>query len=138
VAPSKMQRWKTWEWKTRHQMTGVENAGVENVAPSKATSRAQIIIKNPTVIWEEPRRHPSRHRLTTPQSPQWLQWDAPNSPPKLPIPLGNLQPHLIHRSNTSISLPTPLTTRTAGFLNFLLVIESRDFKVCQKIDFVRS
>jgi len=26
----------------------------------------------------------------------------------------------------------------AGFLNFLLVIESRDFKVCQKIDFVRS
>jgi len=26
----------------------------------------------------------------------------------------------------------------AGLLNFLLVIKSRDFKVCQKIDFIRS
>jgi len=54
--------------------------------------------RNPKVIWEEPRRHPSRQR-TTPQSPHWLQCDSPYLPsPKLPLPFDNRNPRLIHPS----------------------------------------
>jgi len=35
---------------------------------------------------------------TTLQSPHWLQWDAPYSPPKLPLPFRRSPPHLIHPS----------------------------------------
>ena len=35
---------------------------------------------------------------TMSQSPHWLQWDAPNSPPKLSFPLRWSPPHLIHPS----------------------------------------
>jgi len=31
-------------------------------------------------------------RTTTQQSPHWLQWDAPNSPPKLPFPFNDNHP----------------------------------------------
>ena len=54
--------------------------------------------RNAKVNLEEPRRHPSRQRITTPQSP--------HSPSKLPIPLRRSSPP----SNTSIPRPTPLTT----------------------------
>jgi len=56
--------------------------------------------RNPKVIWEEPRCHPLRHWITTPQSPQWLQWDAPHLPPKLPLLFDDLHPHLIHSQLT--------------------------------------
>jgi len=64
--------------------------------------------RNLKVIWEEPHRHPSRQRITTPQGYNWLQCDVPHLPPKtapslrrssLPVP-----------SNTPIPWPTPLTT----------------------------
>jgi len=44
------------------------------------------------------------------QSPHWLQWDAPNSLPKLPLPLRRSRPP----SNTPIPQPTPLTIPTAS------------------------
>ena len=41
----------------------------------------------------------TRHsRTTTQQGPHWLEWGAPNSPPKLPLTLGRSSPHLIHPS----------------------------------------
>jgi len=43
---------------------------------------------------------------TIQHSPHWLQWDAPNSPPKLPLGLRRSSP----KSNTPIPSPTPLTT----------------------------
>jgi len=45
-----------------------------------------------------------------------------------------------NQKNPTVSDTRPkyLKIFQAGFLNFLLVIESRDFKICQKIDFVRS
>jgi len=54
--------------------------------------------ENPKVIWEEPRRHPSRKKIATPQSPHWLQWDALHLPPKLPLLFNDLYLHLIHPS----------------------------------------
>jgi len=47
-----------------------------------------------------------RSRTSMQQSTHWLQWDAPNSPPKLPFPLRRSPPS----SNTPIPRPTPLTT----------------------------
>jgi len=62
--------------------------------------------------WAHPTHRPKRQldrcthfRTTTQQSPHWLQWDAPNSPPKLPIPLRRSP----LKSNTLIPRPTPLT-----------------------------
>ena len=55
--------------------------------------------RNPGVVWEEPRRHPSRQKTTTPQSPRWLQWDASYLPPKLPFTLRQSPPPLMHRSS---------------------------------------
>jgi len=49
---------------------------------------------------------PSRQRITTIQSPHWLEWDGPHLPSKLPFPLRRSPP----LSNTPISRPTPLTT----------------------------
>ena len=43
---------------------------------------------------------------TTQQSSHWLQWNAANSPPKLPLPLRRSPP----KSNTPIPTPTPLIT----------------------------
>jgi len=42
---------------------------------------------------------------TMQQSPHWLQWDIPNSPPKLPLPLQRSPPPC----NKLIPQPTPLT-----------------------------
>jgi len=52
-------------------------------------------------------------RTTMQQSPHWLQWDAPNSPPQLPLPL-RWSPPL---SNTPIPRPTPLTIPMASGSN---------------------
>ena len=41
---------------------------------------------------EEPRRHHSWQRITTPQSPHWLQWDAPHLPPNLHLPFEDFYP----------------------------------------------
>jgi len=60
--------------------------------------------RNPKVIWEKPRRHPWWQRITTPQSPHWLQWDVPHLPPKLPLPLTITTP-----SSTPLPRPTPHT-----------------------------
>jgi len=43
-----------------------------------------------------------------PQSPHWLQWDAPHSSPKCPFPFGELHPP--PPSNTPIPQPTLLIT----------------------------
>jgi len=46
---------------------------------------------NPKVIWEELRRHLTWQRITTPQSPHWLQWDAPYlSQKNSPFPIDDL------------------------------------------------
>ena len=45
-----------------------------------------------------------RSRTNMQQSPHWLQWDAPNSPPKLPLPVDVDYP-----SNTLINRLTPHT-----------------------------
>ena len=65
----------------------------------------------------QPQYHPTHHakqqldrythfHTTTQQIPHWLQWDAANSPPKLPLPLRRSPP----KFNTPIPSPTPLTT----------------------------
>jgi len=59
-------------------------------------NRGRVQPRNLTVIWEEPRRHPSRQRITKTQSPHWLQWDAPHLPPKLPLPFNILHLHPSH------------------------------------------
>jgi len=46
-------------------------------------------------------------RTTTQQRPHWLQWDAPYSPPKLPLITLRRSPP---PSNRPILRPTPLTT----------------------------
>jgi len=51
-----------------------------------------VITRNPKVIWEEPRHHPSWYRITTPQKSNWLQWDAQHLSPKLPLPFDDLHP----------------------------------------------
>ena len=48
---------------------------------------------------------PYRRDLGRAACPQWLQWDAPNSPPKLPLPLRRSP----SPSNTPIPRPNPLT-----------------------------
>jgi len=69
-------------------------------------SNLGIQTRNPKVIWEKPRRHPSRRRITMPQqSPHWLQWDAPHNS-KTASSLRRSPP----KSNTPIPSPTPLTT----------------------------
>jgi len=55
-------------------------------------------------------RRARRSRTTTQQSPRRLQWDAPNSLPKLPLVLRRSPPP----SNTPIPRPTSLTTQTAS------------------------
>jgi len=59
--------------------------------------------RNPKVIWEKTR--PSRQRITTPQSPQWIQWHVPRIPSKLP--LHNRRSPL--PSNTPLPRPISLT-----------------------------
>jgi len=51
-----------------------------------------------------------RSRTTMQQSPHWLQWDAQNSPTKLPLPLRRLLPP----SNTPIPRPTHSPSQTAS------------------------
>ena len=59
---------------------------------------------SPCGTWTHPTHHPKRQQLdrcthfitTTQQSLHWLQWDAPNSPPKLPLLLRRSPP----KSNT--------------------------------------
>jgi len=53
--------------------------------------------RNPKVMWEELCHHPSQQRITMPQSPHWLQWDASHSPQHCPFPRQS-SPHLIHQS----------------------------------------
>jgi len=48
-------------------------AQLNNIRPT-ATHARWTRTRNPKVIWEETRRHPSRQRITAPQSPHWLQW----------------------------------------------------------------
>jgi len=56
-----------------------------------------LMFKQEIPIWEEPRRHASRQRITTPQSSHWLQRDAPHLPIKLPFRLRRSPTfHLIH------------------------------------------
>ena len=62
--------------------------------------------------WAHPTRHATRQldrsthfHTTTQESPHWLQWDAANSPPKLPLPLRRSPP----KSNTPLPSPTRLT-----------------------------
>ena len=63
----------------------------ERLKSYSAPSQRELLLcvnetRNPKVIWEEPRRHPSRQRITTPQRPHWLQWDAPRLPQNCPFP----------------------------------------------------
>jgi len=54
-------------------------------------------------------------RTATEQSPHWLQWDAPNSPPKLPISLWWSPPHdlhLIHLSLDRLHSPPKMASRS--------------------------
>jgi len=67
----------------------------QNLKPSMKNNKTRRT-KNPIVIWEKPHRYPSRQRITTLQSPHWLQWDAPHLPPKLSLPLRRSPPHLLH------------------------------------------
>jgi len=55
--------------------------------------------RNSKATWEEPRRHPSRQKVTTSQSSKWLQWDAPCTftPETAPDPLRRSPPYLIHQ-----------------------------------------
>jgi len=46
---------------------------------------------------------------TMQQSPHWLQLDAPNSPPKLPLPFQR-SPHLIHPSLDWLHSPSKMAT----------------------------
>jgi len=46
------------------------------------------------------------------QSPHWLQWDAPNSPPKLLLPLRQSWPHLIHPYLDRPHSPSPMSSRS--------------------------
>ena len=61
----------------------------------QSTERKQLTTtRNPKVIWEEPRRRPTRQRITMPQSP-WVTMGYPifNPPPKkLPLPFDDLYP----------------------------------------------
>ena len=51
-----------------------------------------------------------RSRTTTQQSPHWLQWDAPNSPSKLPLPFDDYHPYCqamwmyLHRGGVDAAL----------------------------------
>jgi len=50
----------------------------------------QVICIIIIIITSSPQSHLGRvrrSRTNTQQSPHWLQWDAPNSPPKLPLPI---------------------------------------------------
>jgi len=68
--------------------------------------------RNPKVICEEPRSHPSRQRITTPRSPRWLQWDVSHLLPKLLLPFNDLHPHLIPRS-TPFTSPNGIQIQSA-------------------------
>ena len=61
--------------------------------------------KSPKLIWEQPRRQLSRERITTPQSPHWLQWDAPHLSQNCSFPST-----ISTRFNTPIHRPNPFTT----------------------------
>jgi len=54
--------------------------------------------KKPIVIWEEPRCHPSRQRITMSQSHHWLQRDAPHLHQNCPFPSPISTPNLMHPS----------------------------------------
>jgi len=47
------------------------------------------------------------------QSPRWLQWDAPNSPPKLPFLLDDHHPYLIHPSLNRFHSPSQTASGSA-------------------------
>jgi len=63
-----------------------------------------MLTRNPIVIWEEPRRHLSWQRITTPQSPHCLQRDAPHLPQNCPFLFDDSPTP----SNTPSTTPTPL------------------------------
>ena len=59
----------------------------------------------------------SRTFAETPQSPHWLQWNAPNKPPKsFLIALGNLQYHL-PASSSNLADPPSQTTSNQPFFH---------------------
>jgi len=66
--------------------------------------------RNHKVIWEEPRRHPSlRQRITTPQSPRWLQWNVPHLPPNCPFPFDDHHPHSTEPTHHPKRHPDPVS-----------------------------
>jgi len=56
------------------------------------TVAALRMTRNPKLIWEEPRHHLSRQRITTQQSPHWLQLDASHLPQNCFFPFDDLHP----------------------------------------------
>jgi len=63
--------------------------------------------------WGDPTDHAKQQldqftyfRTTTQQRPHWLQWDAPNSPPKLPLDFDDNHPNLIHPSLNRLHSPS--------------------------------
>jgi len=66
------------------------------------------------------------------QRPHWLQWDALNSPPKLPLPL-HWSPPSPPPSNTLILWPTPLTIPN-GILIQSAVLPQYTFRTYSQTD----
>jgi len=60
--------------------------------------RWQVDNKKPKVFRKKPCCHPSWQRITTPQSPHWLQWDVPHLLQNCPFPFDDYHFHLIHPS----------------------------------------
>jgi len=62
-------------------------------------------------IWEELHCHPSWQRITMPQSPHWLQWDASHLSPKLPFH-STITTHLMHPSLDRPHLSPQMASRS--------------------------
>ena len=106
---------RRWTWQVRSTVER-RSSNVDHTrrwtwgGVARVRRRQLILVLNltspPKVIWGEPRRHPSQQETITPQSSHWLECDAPNLSPKLPLPLRRSPPP----SNTPIPRLTPLTT----------------------------
>ena len=59
---------------------------------SGTPSHLIMITSLPKVIWEQ-------GRVAVKVSPHWLQWRAPNSPPKIPFPWTDPKPHYLPRGD---------------------------------------
>jgi len=53
-----------------------KNSPQQNLLGHKKQNHNKQTTRNPKIIWEKPRRHSSRQRITTSQSPRWLQRNA--------------------------------------------------------------